>query len=311
MEQTDDRSLGVREIDHVPGGPVPSGTPGEDDLPSLFPGRMAHLADVADAEGDAGSPLEVLASDRAPVDVPPFAGPTLFEGVVRWFISRTAIPSYGANGRGPSGIAARGADARQDVVSERGTYIVIEGIDGTGKTGLATRLVPALLGRGHSISSYHEPTDRFLRAQFPRIAKLDSLAAALSATLDRALLRPEIEAALDQGDVVLQDRSFYSTLAYHGPALSDESLRELERIERAISREPDVVLYLDAPVEVALQRFEGKGQLDQFEDEPYLTKVKRRFEQMFQPPQWVRINATGSPDQTFSQAMNALLAAGL
>jgi dTMP kinase len=190
-------------------------------------------------------------------------------------------------------------------------YVVIEGIDGTGKTELAGRLVHAILARGHSVSSFREPTDKFLRTQGDRLNKVDGIGAALCSTVDRAMLRPQIERALDQGDVVLQDRSFYSTLAYHYPGLSAEVWRELERIERVVGMEPDIVLYLDAPVEVAMKRVEGTGQRDAFEDEPYLTKVKRKFEQMFQPPRWVRINATGNPDRTLEQAINALMAAGL
>jgi dTMP kinase len=196
-------------------------------------------------------------------------------------------------------------------VSERGTHIVIEGIDGTGKTELAARMVPPLLDRGHSVSSFREPTDRFLRSQAARLLDVDSLGAALCFTVDRALQRPELEAALDQGDVVIQDRSFYSTLAYQYPGLPLESWRELERIERAIALEPDLVLYLDAPVDVAITRLKGTGPREADEDEPYLTKVKFKFEQMFQQPQWVRINATGNADRTLEQAMNAVMASGL
>ena len=172
------------------------------------------------------------------------------------------------------------------------TYIVIEGIDGTGKTELAARLVPPLLARGHSISSFREPTDKFLRSEFARLRKLDPFAAALCYTVDRALLRPHIERALEMGDIVIQDRSFYSTLAYQYPGLSPEAWREVDRIEHEIAIEPDLVLYLDAPVEVAMKRVESRGQRDPFEDEPYLVRVKRKFEQMFQPPRWVRIDAT-------------------
>lgn len=196
-------------------------------------------------------------------------------------------------------------------MTERATYIVIEGIDGTGKTELASRLVPPLLGRGHSISSFREPTDKFLRSEFARLSKVDSFAAALCYTVDRALLRPLIERALEMGDVVIQDRSFYGTLAYQYPGLSAEAWREVDRIEREIALEPDLVLYLDAPVEVAMKRVESRGQRNPFEDEPYLLKVKRKFEQMFQPPRWVRIDATGTPDHTLEQAMNALLSIGL
>ncbi|HEY1198957.1 MAG TPA: dTMP kinase [Thermoplasmata archaeon] len=196
-------------------------------------------------------------------------------------------------------------------MTERATYIVIEGIDGTGKTELAARLVPPLLGRGHSISSFREPTDKFLRSEFARLNKVDSFAAALCLTVDRALLRPLIDRALEMGDIVIQDRSFYSSLAYQYPGLSPETWREVDRIEREVALEPDLVLYLDAPVEVAMKRIEARGQRNAFEDEPYLVKVKRKFEQLFQPPRWVRINAGGTPEQTLEQAMNALLALGL
>jgi dTMP kinase len=110
---------------------------------------------------------------------------------------------------------------------------------------------------------------------------------------------------------VVQDRSFYSSLAYLAPPLHNDAWRDLERIQRVVAMEPDLILYLDAPVDLAMKRVEGKGMLDAFEDEPYLTNVKRKFEQMFHQPQWVRVNASGTPGQTREQAMNALMAAGL
>lgn len=196
-------------------------------------------------------------------------------------------------------------------MSDRGTYVVIEGIDGTGKTELAARLVPPLLRRGHSVSSFREPTDKFLRGEYARLRKNDSFSAALCLVVDRALIRPEVERALDVGDIVIQDRSFYSTLAYEYPGLRAESSRELERITRELAMEPDLVLYLDAPIDLAMKRVEASGARDPFEDEPYLHRVKMKFEQMFQSPRWVRIDSSGSPDRTIEQAMNALLAAGL
>ncbi|MGA8542338.1 MAG: dTMP kinase [Thermoplasmata archaeon] len=196
-------------------------------------------------------------------------------------------------------------------MSDRGMYIVVEGIDGTGKTELAARLVPPLLRRGHSVSSFREPTDKFLRGEFHRIRPNDPMAAALCYIVDRALIRPEIERALDVGDVVIQDRSFYATLAYESPGLTGGAWRELERITRELALEPDLVLYLDAPVDLAMKRVESSGVRDAFEDEPYLHRVKMKYEQMFQAPRWVRIDATGTPDHTIEQGMNALMAAGL
>jgi len=223
-------------------------------------------------------------------------------------------PAWGSTGgTGPDAERGEGTARPRGErnVTQRGTYIVIEGIDGTGKTELSARLVPPLLSRGHSISSVREPTDKFLRSEFSRLVKVDSLAASLCLSVDRAMLRPGIERALDMGDIVLQDRSFYSTLAYQYPALGSESWRELERIEHSIAMDPDLVLYLDAPVEVAIRRVESRGQRNPFEDAPYLEKVKWKFEQMFQPPRWVRIDASGSLEHTLEQAMNALMSIGL
>lgn len=196
-------------------------------------------------------------------------------------------------------------------MSGRGTYVVIDGIDGTGKTALAGRLVTPLLQRGHSVSSFREPRDTFLRRQYQRLARVDSFAAALCLTADRSLIRPEVEAALEMGDVVVQDRSFYSTLAYQYPVLDPDSWRELERIELALALEPDLVLYLDAPAELAIRRVEGSGERNPFEDEPYLSKVRAKFAQMFQPPKWVKVDASGPLEHTLEQALNALMAAGL
>lgn len=196
-------------------------------------------------------------------------------------------------------------------MSTRGLYVVIEGIDGTGKTELAARLVPALLARGHSVSSFHEPADKFLRDEFRRLKRSDSFAAALCLTVDREMLRPQVERALEHGDVVVQDRSFYSTLAYQYAALSGERWRELERIESALAIEPDVVLYLDAPLDLAIQRVAATGQVDPDEGPAYLERVHRKFEQLFQPPRWVRVDARGTPERTLQLAMNVLMGAGL
>lgn len=236
-------------------------------------------------------------------------GPERGRPAARGFIAREALGARVPEGRGDATPWGRARAGRP--LSERGTYIVIEGIDGTGKTELAARLVPPLLRRGHSVSSFRSPTDKFLRSEYARLSRTDPFAAALCFTVDRALLRPGVESALDQGDVVVQDRSFYSTLAYQAPGLGAEQLRELERIERTVSLEPDLVLYLDAPVEVAIRRMQECGQVDAVEDEPHLQRVRGKFEQMFQQPRWVRIDARGTPEQTIEQAMNAILAAGL
>ncbi|HEV2520581.1 MAG TPA: dTMP kinase [Thermoplasmata archaeon] len=193
----------------------------------------------------------------------------------------------------------------------RGRYIVLEGIDGAGKTGLLDRLGPALLQRGHATARFREPTDAFLRAEGTRLAQVDPLGAAFCFTVDRMMLRPEIERALDRGDIVLQDRSFYSTLAYQAAGLAPEQWRELERIERSVALEPDLVLLLDLPVAIALKRAGRRGPRDTFEQAAYLEGVRARFEALFAPPRWVRVDASGFPQATLDRALAAVGTLGL
>lgn len=196
-------------------------------------------------------------------------------------------------------------------MNPRGRYVVLEGIDGAGKTGLAEAIVPLLVQRGHSVSRFREPTDAYLRAQAARRLKDDPFGAALCFTVDRSILRPEVERALAGGEVVVQDRSFYSNLAYQGPLLERNDWRELERVERALAIEPDLVVYLDVPVELARRRISGRGRHDLFEGADYLEKVRSTYEALFRPPRWVRVDASGSPEETTARSSSALIAAGL
>ena len=175
----------------------------------------------------------------------------------------------------------------------RGRYVVLEGIDGAGKTGLAEGLVPLLLQRGHSVSRFREPTDAYLRAQAARRLKDDPFGAALCFTVDRSILRPEVERSLADGEVVVQDRSFYSNLAYQAPLLGENDWKELERIERSLAIEPDHVVYLDVSVEHARRRITHRGRHDTFEDAAYLEKVRATYERLFSAPRWLRVDASG------------------
>jgi hypothetical protein len=75
--------------------------------------------------------------------------------------------------------------------------------------------------------------------------------------------------------------------------------------------EPDLVLSLAAPAEVAFERIEGQSVPDSFEDELQTQRVKGEFEQMVHVPTRVSVDATRSSDHRVNQAMTALIAAGL
>jgi dTMP kinase len=82
------------------------------------------------------------------------------------------------------------------------------------------------------------------------------------------LVQQVIRPFLDQGGVVIADRFTSSTMAYqgYGRGLDRELIERLDR-EATGGLEPDLTVFLDLPVEVALAR-KGGGPGDNFDDAP-------------------------------------------
>lgn len=138
--------------------------------------------------------------------------------------------------------------------TSRGHLVVVEGIDGSGKSTLARAVRRGLLRKGFSVGTFREPTDPELGGRALAAGHGRPWEAAMWFTLDRFLARPRVERALARFDVVVQDRSFASTLAYQGSAMPPSSRRRLEAWEERVALPPDLVVLIDLPVEEALYR---------------------------------------------------------
>jgi dTMP kinase len=136
----------------------------------------------------------------------------------------------------------------------RGTLVALEGIDGAGKSSLARALATTLRHAGFSVRERREPTDPRIGRIAQEAAAKDAWTGAVYFTVDRHLARRSLERDLASCDVVLTDRSYYSTLAYQGSVLRPGERRRLERLQRAATVPPDRVLLLDLPVALALPR---------------------------------------------------------
>jgi dTMP kinase len=186
--------------------------------------------------------------------------------------------------------------ARTNVVSALpGFFLVIEGIDGAGKSTLAKHLAAWATARGERVTLSREPTDG------PWGARIRS-----SAATGRMTLRDELECfvrdrqehvltlirpALLRGDFVLLDRYYYSTAAYQGAR--GASVEAVLRLNRAFAPKPDLVLLLDYDLANAPQRFVERGaEADAFEGAEYLGKVRRIFDSIAQAtPEMQRVDA--------------------
>ncbi|MGB8169025.1 MAG: dTMP kinase [Chthoniobacteraceae bacterium] len=198
-----------------------------------------------------------------------------------------------------------------------GFLLVLEGIDGAGKSTLGRRLAAHVCERGLVAVVSREPTDGPHGTTLRQSAKTGrlSLADELDHFLkDRAehvttLIRP----ALARGEIVILDRYYLSTAAYQGARGADPA--EIIARNEAFSPRPDLVLLLDIDPLGGTGRILRRGdQPDDFEAVTYLAKVRDIFLSLPEP--FIRrIDARRPLDEVFGNASrildDELIAAGI
>jgi archaeal cell division control protein 6 len=145
--------------------------------------------------------------------------------------------------------------------SRRGLYVAIEGIDGAGKSTLLASLGRALRRRGYAVRLRHEPVDRTIGRLAQEVGARDPWTGAIYFTVDRHLASPGLQADLRRFDVVLSDRSFYSTLAYQGSRLSPRDRTRLGQLQRSATVSPDRVILLELPASWLVRRLAGRSRV--------------------------------------------------
>ena len=178
----------------------------------------------------------------------------------------------------------------------RGLLVALEGIDGAGKSSLARALASRLRGEGWRVRERREPVDPAIGRLAQEAGARDPWTGAIYFTVDRHLARPELERDLARNDVVLSDRSFYSTLAYQGSGLGTRDRAKLERLQRAATVRPDRVLWLDLPVDQALPRVgrrvaRGAGGRGPLERARILRAVAAEYRRLARRFRFVRLDA--------------------
>jgi dTMP kinase len=142
-----------------------------------------------------------------------------------------------------------------------GLFIVIEGIDGTGKSTQASRLGEWFEKQGREVVLSREPTDgpwgRKLResAATGRLSPQDELEYFLNDR--RQHVEEKIKPALAAGKVVILDRYYFSTMAYQGARGFDPA--EIRRMNEEFAPVPDLLLILDLDVDAAHGRIGHRG----------------------------------------------------
>jgi dTMP kinase len=180
-----------------------------------------------------------------------------------------------------------------------GFLLVIEGIDGAGKSTAAQSIQEHLQSRGFNVVRTKEPTN----GQWGKILRD-------SATTGRLSIEEEVETfikdrrehvdtlimpALRAGDVVIIDRYYFSTAAYQGARGLDPA--ELIRRNEQFAPEPDLLVLLDLEVTDGLTRIRTRGDAaNHFEQTENLKRVRDIFLGI-QKPYLVKLDARQNPQQ--------------
>jgi dTMP kinase len=209
-----------------------------------------------------------------------------------------------------------------EAVSRPGRFVVLEGIDGCGKTTQLQRLMAwlpgsGLLAPGGQVVLTREPGGtslgqalRQLLLHPPQGAAPLSTAELLLYAADRAQhVEQVIRPALAAGHWVLSDRFSGSTAAYqgYGRGLDLSLIGQLEAIATA-GLQPDLTLWLDLPLEESLRRRYGRAP-DRIEagGQPFLERVLSGFAALACQRGWITIDAAADPCQVAEACQAALL----
>lgn len=152
--------------------------------------------------------------------------------------------------------------------------IVIEGLDGSGKSTQVKRLRTYLESKCPNLEYIHFPRydspvygeliGKFLRGDFGAINEVHPQLVALLYAEDRHAAAPEMWKTLNDGGIVLLDRYVYSNIAYQCAKMKDAGEREKLRkwiFDTEYGQfglpKPDLNIFLDVPVGFVEQKLEN------------------------------------------------------
>lgn len=168
----------------------------------------------------------------------------------------------------------------------KGKLIVIEGIDGSGKSTCAKNLAEKLNSINIKTIYTFEPTHSHYGAKLRDgmlSEDLDAEEELLLFVKDRKEhIEYMIKPALEEGYFIILDRYFYSSVAYQGAKGID--INRIMNLHKDFIVKPDIVFIFHLPIDIALNRIISKrGIADRFENETYLKKVDKIFHSFNEP----------------------------
>ncbi|OGL66207.1 dTMP kinase [Candidatus Uhrbacteria bacterium RIFCSPLOWO2_01_FULL_47_24] len=168
----------------------------------------------------------------------------------------------------------------------KGTFIVIEGTDGSGKTTHLELAVKKLTADSRAVEvvdfpQYGKksagPVEEYLNGKYGSAQEVSPYVASLFYAVDRFDASFKINKALTDGKIVLANRYVPSNIAHQGAKITDIAERQkfmhwVEEIEYGIMKlpRPDRVIFLHVPAHISFELVEKKN------ERAYLQEGKKR-----------------------------------
>jgi len=186
-----------------------------------------------------------------------------------------------------------------------GRFIVVEGVDGSGKSTQIRRLCEALAKNGQDPMATCEPTDGpvgvLIRKMLAGTLPVDQRTIASLFAADRTdhLVNPEtgIKKLTDEGRTVICDRYYFSSYAYHAQYM--DWVIQVNSVNADILT-PDATLFIDVDPETCLSRIQARGgPLEIYEKIDIMKAVRanyfKAFEKLKARETVIVIDGSGSP----------------
>lgn len=175
-------------------------------------------------------------------------------------------------------------------------FIVLEGIDGAGKTSQTDLLIKRLQKQGDTVKTIHFPqhgqeifgnlVDAYLAGEFGPAPKLDYRLASLLYALDRYQAKDKINHWLTRGCWVILDRYAESNFGHQGAKIKNKAKRLkviqwLHDLDYEVLKnpKPDLVLFLDVPAKFSLRlmKFSNRQRDGHENDKKYLNHTHQAY----------------------------------
>lgn len=176
-------------------------------------------------------------------------------------------------------------------MNRKGKFIVVEGLEGAGKSSTIATVKQYLQRAGHEVVCTREPGGTALAESLRTLVKQvqdDEVVAPQTELLlmyaaRMQLLVNVIQPALIEGKWVLGDRHDMSSRAYQGGGRQlDEAF--INQLRHAVLGDltPDLTLYLDIDPAIGLERARVRGELDRIEQEQltFFQRTRQKYLQI-------------------------------